>query len=265
MDSDEYNTDEGRRKRKGEEDIFKISKKTSRSPGKEERYSGSMMERMMEMMENVTRDIKDIKMDQRKNREDMKMLQKEIKELRKEQVDHKEELKKIKEIYESAMTEIDSLRQELTEANGKITKLEEEKRKKNIIMQGLTINSNDRNIIKEEMGNFIKEKLEIEIKINNAVKLGNATCMLELDNLDEKIAVMKNKYKLKTVRNERVFINDDMTKEERGIQKEIRRIAKEEINKGTVVKVGYQKLIKDGQVWRWNKARHRLEGTKAKN
>ncbi|KAJ8912534.1 hypothetical protein NQ315_014478, partial [Exocentrus adspersus] len=45
----------------------------------------------------------------------------------------------------------------------------------------------------------------------------------------------------------------DLTKEERKIQKTIREKAKQEKEKGNDVKVGYQKLVVNGKVWKWNK------------
>ena len=56
-----------------------------------------------------------------------------------------------------------------------------------------------------------------------------------------------------------------MTKEERIIQKKLRRIAQLERNKGKRFKVGYQKIVIEGEIWRWNKKKMGLIQTKTKN
>ena len=55
-----------------------------------------------------------------------------------------------------------------------------------------------------------------------------------------------------------------MTKEERIIQKKLRRIAQLERNKGKRIKVGYQKIIIEGETWRWNKEKNGIDTDKNK-
>uniref|UniRef100_A0A6P7GQB1 Uncharacterized protein LOC114345469 n=1 Tax=Diabrotica virgifera virgifera TaxID=50390 RepID=A0A6P7GQB1_DIAVI len=98
----------------------------------------------------------------------------------------------------------------------------------------------------------------IEVKINEARKLGDKIYLVELDSKYEKMKIMKNTYKLKELPN-RIYINDDLTKREREIQSKIRATAKEEKIKGKIAKVGYQKLILDNEVWKWNREREKLE------
>ncbi|KAI4465408.1 atp synthase mitochondrial f1 complex assembly factor 2/atp12 protein mitochondrial precursor [Holotrichia oblita] len=61
--------------------------------------------------------------------------------------------------------------------------------------------------------------------------------------------VMKNKSKLRNKLDNKVFINDDLTREERDIQRIIRQKAKEEKSKGKQVKIGYAKLVIEGYVY----------------
>ncbi|KYN07152.1 hypothetical protein ALC62_01884 [Cyphomyrmex costatus] len=60
----------------------------------------------------------------------------------------------------------------------------------------------------------------------------------KLENFEEKIKIMKNKYKL---RGRKIYVDDDMTRKEREIQKKVREWAYQEKKKGRMVKVGYGK------------------------
>ena len=83
--------------------------------------------------------------------------------------------------------------------------------------------------------------------------------LIKLNNSIDKQTVMKNKYKLKNIVEQRVFISDDMSKEEREIQAKIRVKAKEEKDKGQQVKIGFQKVIVNNDIWKWNKAKNIFE------
>ncbi|KAF2899315.1 hypothetical protein ILUMI_06861 [Ignelater luminosus] len=80
-------------------------------------------------------------------------------------------------------------------------------------------------------------KQSVKAKIENAHKLGPKTCLIELDQ-QEKIKIMNNKAKLKNVKEEKIYINDDVTVREREIQKSIRKMAQEERDKGNEVQIG---------------------------
>jgi hypothetical protein len=71
--------------------------------------------------------------------------------------------------------------------------------------------------------------------------------------------VMKQKGKLREKNEEKIFIDNDLTKQERQIQKKLRIISKEEKREGKEVKVGYRKIIIERLQWRWNEERGRLE------
>jgi hypothetical protein len=68
----------------------------------------------------------------------------------------------------------------------------------------------------------------------------------------------KNKRKLREKKGKRVYIEDDLTKKERDIQKELRALAKEERQKGLRVKVGYKKIWIEGKGFRWDEEKEKL-------
>jgi hypothetical protein len=62
-----------------------------------------------------------------------------------------------------------------------------------------------------------------------------------------------------------MYIDDDLTENERNIQKRLREHAKEERQKGKIVKVKYQKLIIDNVTWKWDRYASKLIMDMTKN
>jgi predicted Zn-ribbon and HTH transcriptional regulator len=70
---------------------------------------------------------------------------------------------------------------------------------------------------------------------------------------------MKQKKKLREKKEtEKIFIDNDLTKQEQEIQKKLRTIAKEEKREGKEVKMRYSKIVIERIQWRWNAERERL-------
>jgi hypothetical protein len=58
---------------------------------------------------------------------------------------------------------------------------------------------------------------------------------------------MLNKSKLKENKDERMYIDDNLTKEERETQKKLRELAREERDRGKKVKIGSRKIQINGE------------------
>jgi hypothetical protein len=67
---------------------------------------------------------------------------------------------------------------------------------------------------------------------------------------------MLNKSKLKEKKDERMYIDDDLTKEERETQK---KLAREESDRGKRVKIGYRKIQINGEWFRWDESEEKLK------
>jgi hypothetical protein len=68
-----------------------------------------------------------------------------------------------------------------------------------------------------------------------------------MEEWSEKVKVMKQKGKLREKKEtEEIFIDNDLTTQERETQKKQRTIAKEEEREGKKVKVGYRKITMEG-------------------
>lgn len=260
IDSDDVSTDEGAKRKfrddydQDEDDTFKKSRRTMRTPRKEcqqKSTTEAKLDVLMEMIKDVTTELKKIRMEQKEYREDIKNLQRE-----------NSMLKKKTEVLEKENKEI---RAEIKEIKRSTEIREKERKQNNIIISGLKMDTSDSIILKQAMANFTKEHLQVEAKIKLVRKLGPKTCLVELESAEEKRKIMQNKAKLRNLKGEKIFINDDLTKKEMEMQKNLRTMAQEERNSGKVVKVGYQKLIINGTEWRWNKEREKLEIKESKN
>ena len=240
--------DEVKRKREQEaEEVFRKSKLTKRSPSKSNKDKSQDIETLMGMMKQLM--------------DDNKEMMKELKQIRKEQKENHEEMVELKQ-------ENEKLKLEVKQLNERIEYMEKINKKKNLIITGLEIDTNDDTMLRGAMENFIKDELKVEIKLRSAGKIGDRVCVIETESVTDKINILKNKSILKNHKN-RVYINEDLTKEERVIQKMISKIAAEERGKGNRTKIGYKKLYINGIMWMWNKDQGKLckvkEREKTKN
>lgn len=242
--------EESKRKRQQTDDFFGRSKLTKRTPskgskenGNEDNTEGVMITMMKELLS--------------KNEEMMG----EIKQLRKEQRENQQQLVEIKQ-------ENKKMKQEIKTLSEKIDSMERENKRKNVVISGLEINTKDDKVLKERMEKFITEELKVEVKIRNARKIGEKMCVIETESFKEKMDILSNKSKLRSLP-ERIFIDSELTKKEQEIQKRIRNIAKQERDKGNQTKIGYKKLIVNGKQWRWDDDKDQLRedpgGNQSKN
>lgn len=239
-------TDEGKKRRGGfeEEDneVFKRSRRIQRTPVKKEE---DKTDKMMEILQQLAIDVKEIKKEQ-------KTCMQELIELRKEN----EILKKENETFRK---ESDQTRKELRELSNIVDILEREKKKNNVVVTGLRIDTQDPEILKGTMKSMLTRALDVDIEIKSALKLGEKTCVIQLENETEKEKIMENKNKLKDFKEGTIYINHDLTVQEKKMQGEIRKMAVEAKEKGKSVKQGFRTITIDGKTWRWNRVERKLE------
>ncbi|XP_050512865.1 uncharacterized protein LOC126888560 [Diabrotica virgifera virgifera] len=209
-DSDDSTTadESGKRKATDVLDVFQQSKKTTRSPKKDDGYNKEMLTQIMSMLKNLKEDTEEIRKQQKEQDKKMKEISEELKELKKEQIENKNEISAMKNNNEKMLKEINNLQKEIMSCNERIQYLESDKRRKNIVIQGIPITTNNPKILRESVKNFIDKEMGIEVQINEARKLGDKIYLVELDSKYEKMKIMKNIHKLKKLPN-RIYINDD--------------------------------------------------------
>lgn len=245
----ELSTDDSiKRKRElnREPEIFKRSKKIVRTPNKgtESGDKNYEMDELTKMMSGIMS---------------------EIKAFRKENQENIEELKKQNEILKKQNEE---LKQEIITLKGRVTQLEQmeqrvegiekDKRKNNILISGVKIKDKTKGEITETMKNLLTEHVDVNADITKVSKINDNMCIIELEEFETKLEILRKKAKVRHLRENRIFITADLTKKEREIQKIIRDRAKLERQNGNTVKVGYQNIIINGQEWKWSKKENKL-------
>lgn len=259
--SDEYSTDDGTRKRRAVMEIdkgFERSKKTSRSPMKLQKKEDERWDQIIGMLTELKLDQKEIKEEIQLSRAEQKGFTDELLKLKQENENLRKENQEIK-------NDNKQIKDELRKVKKNIEYIEKEKKKNNIVITGLLIEARDADEIKNDMQILIKQQLKIDTKIKSTKKLGQKACLLELEDEKEKEKIMKSKYKLKNMGDGRIYINDDLTENERRKQKQIREIARDQKSKGKEVKIGYNKIIIDGEEWRWDSDLEELKKVFSKN
>lgn len=107
-----------------------------------------------------------------------------------------------------------------------------------------------RDVLRKDLQSFLEEELEIQVNVSGARELGTNRCLIDMKK--KKLKSLKINM-LKKFMQGKIYINDDMSKEELEMQGKIRNIAEEEKINGNNVKFGYQKLTMNGQELKRNK------------
>jgi len=181
----------------------------------------------------------------------------QIEQIRKEWKEEKqrrdEETRRNKEVW---VREKESIERRLEILEWEKEKKERERRRNNITIRG--VDKWGENNLEQEVKEFIKEYLELEVEIGKAFKLriggGRYIVVAMLENWEQKRDIMRKKRELK----ERIFIDDDLTKKEREMQGYLREKAKEEKVKGNRAKIGYAKIWVNDKCYWWNEREKRL-------
>ena len=170
--SDGYSTDENKRKRVQEEnDLFRKSKKLTRTPPKPKNIKTETEE--MEEMKNM-----------------LKIIMEELSEIRKENRDFRNQIKEI-------ATENRKLKQEVELLNGKVDKLEEYKRmvekserqrkKNNIIIYGANLTEmTGKDTLEGKVSKLLEQYLNIQVSIPKAHRINTKMCAVELESFEKK-------------------------------------------------------------------------------
>lgn len=140
----------------------------------------------------------------------------ELKIIRKEQKESDEQIKELKKTNEK-------MEKELSAAIARIELLERDKKKKNLVVTGFHTNTKDDKILREQLKDFITRNLEVHVKLNSAGRIGDKTFVMEMDCMSDKLTILKNKSKLRNIKEFKIYIDSDMTKKEREIQQRIRK------------------------------------------
>uniref|UniRef100_A0A6P7G775 Uncharacterized protein LOC114338557 n=1 Tax=Diabrotica virgifera virgifera TaxID=50390 RepID=A0A6P7G775_DIAVI len=141
--------------------LFNNLKKTTKSPKKDDGSNKEMLTQIMSMLKNLKEDTEKIRKQQKEQDKKMKKISEELKELKKEQIENKNEISAMKNNNEKMLKEINNLQKEIMSCNERIQYLESDKRRKNIVIQGIPITKSNPKILRESVKKFIDKEMEL--------------------------------------------------------------------------------------------------------
>jgi hypothetical protein len=107
---------------------------------------------------------------------------------------------------------------------------------------------------------WLEREKGVKMKEKETFRINKDKMMLaKTENWEQKKNIMLNKSKSNGRKGERMYIDDDLTKEERETQKKLRELAKEERDRGKRVKIGYRKIQINGEWFRWDEREEKLK------
>lgn len=219
-----------------EQNVFRRSKLIVRSPNTQKLFGNYEMEEEIRDMKNM-----------------MIEMMEEMRKNTKENRDLREELKKREDMWAK---EKNALIERIEKLENKLENQEKKERKCNLVIKGLQIEENEK---EKSLEKFIKNTMNIETRVKKAFKMnkkGNSDIILaEMETWEEKQAIMTNKSKL---RGSAIYIENDMTIEERKIQAEIRKLSRAERERGKRTTIGYKKLFINGIEHVWSDREKRI-------
>ncbi|RLU27393.1 hypothetical protein DMN91_001197 [Ooceraea biroi] len=176
--------------------------------------------------------------------------------MREEWKRRQEEWVKEKKIMEERLNELETKEEQMEMMIARMKQLErkdderERRERRNIIMkgEGIPTEGSPKEIIKQTL----RQELQIEADIEDAywIKREQSRRMLvaKLRSWQQKKEILIKKSKMK---GKKLYIDNDLTKKERDVQKEITGIARTKREQGWEVKIGYKKLIANGKTFIW--------------
>lgn len=261
---------------------FVKNRKTMRSPLPKRKERENMDDVLLKILKDLQIDMKQMRND---NEEIKKSLQTEIQQMRAENITIMQEIREnnsnLRTTMEETRQEVENLKKSGNELRAekedlklkmkilenKVEYQEKNKIKNNIVIKGISVQNDN---IERQIQDFLKHNLNVEAIITEAYKIGNSinqgktnTVVATIKNWTQKQEIMKNKNKLGATK---IFIEHELTRSERGIQNNIKDRAREEKQKGNVVKIGYKKIKIENNWYNWDNEKETLiKVTSSKN
>ena len=208
------------------------------------------LDRLTELVLTVKKDTQDIK-------KENESINKEIRELKEEWKRKREAWEREKEEIQKRIKNLETKRDKADELIERINRIEqkEEARKKREKRNNITLKGEElpRGETPEDTAvKVISENLQVEVEIEDIfwTRKGERGSILiaKLRNWQQKKEIMIKKGKLK---GKKIYIDNDLTKNERETQKAILGIAKAEREQGAHVKIGYRKVKINDRIFKW--------------
>lgn len=207
--------------------------------------------------------LKEVRQMMKTLEEDKTERQKEsIKEKKERQEERREDMDKLEGLLTAHRDSWEKEKKILMERQEKLEerlcRLEKEGKRNNVIVSNYEAKETDSRKLAREMEDMMSKKVGEPVRVETAYRIRSERGdrqVVRLAEFEDKMIVMKNKKKFFEKRGEEkipIYVDDDLTIEEREIQKKARDFAKTKREEGCVVKVGYKKVFVEGAEMRWS-------------
>lgn len=163
---------------------------------------------------------------------------------------------RIKGVLETRVEELKEEIQDLRQRNGELEKrmerLEKDSKRKNVLITGIEASAGEiSGIINAAIRKSGKnEQIKLDVTGSFETKKGDRIVRAECRTQEDKRVLMRSKKDM-VHKGRNFFVNDDLTREEQGIQYKARCFARDYQGKGKAT-VGYRKVYVDGKELVWN-------------
>lgn len=247
-----------------ERSVFQRSKIVIRTPEKTDRNVKHQEELNMEdikkMFLEMKQDLKkemlgirdEIREEVRGIRSDLQIMREEAERNREEVREMREEIDRMKEMWANEKKELENKIENFEE---EMERREKHKIRNNLVVSGVEMKVGEGEKLREAVTKLIDHELGLKVGVTNACKIGERKYVIEMNDWNEKLQILKEKRRLK---GRSIYLESELTRDERIIQKKIRDVARRERGKGATVRVKYQRAEINGQVMIWDRGEQKL-------
>jgi hypothetical protein len=133
---------------------------------------------------------------------------------------------------------------------------EKKEKKNNVTITGI---GRTRGNIESGVEEWLERKGGVKVNVKEAFKVNKDKMKLAKIESWEQKNIMLNKSKWKERKGERMYIDHDLTNEERKTQDKLKEVAREERDRGKRMKIGYRKIQINGEWFIWDEREEKLK------
>lgn len=237
--------------KKVEEEVKEVTRRITGMEDSWKRKEEQVLRRVEEMLIRAEEKEKDV--ERRMGKEKKEWIAEVVMEVEKKLEQTKGEKEPRSKQGEKAEASDQNIRREMDVIKRKLERQERKERKNNIVIRGLKYKKAE---AKEEIEKFIEDKFKISNGVKTVEAIGrdqeSKVTIVQLVDWETKQKIMTGKSRNRL---EEVYIDHDLTGEERDVQRRLREIARTQRAQGKEVRVRYRKIGIEGKWYDWNEER----------
>lgn len=207
------------------------------------------MDRILDAIKGVKEQIEDEAKERKNEIADLKRMI---------QTDKEELMKTMKEDKEEWQQAINDMAAKMSKTEWRLNHLEKQQKRNNLVLTNYTPVATDSKKLAEEIQEMLRRKIEETVNVETVARIKTSVgekLIIRMKCFDDKMSVLKKKkmiYEDCEGQKMPIYVDDDLTKEDREIQKKARDHCKIARELGKAAKVGYRKVFINGKEHKWN-------------